>query len=127
MRITDRSRRSERGAALVEMAIILPILLLLVFGLVEFARAYNTKAVITHASREGVRVLAITGDAGDAAAAARQAGTPLDPTLMSVSSTTCTPGDPTTVTVSYPFEWLVPIIGSGTLTIATTAVMRCGG
>lgn len=109
------------------MAIILPVLLLLVFGLVEFARVYNTKAVITHASREGVRVLAITGDAGDAALAARQAGTPLDPAQMTVNSTACTPGEPTSVTVTYPFQWLVPLIGSGTLTIGTTAVMRCGG
>lgn len=124
---TGRSQANERGAALVEMAIILPVLLLLVFGLVEFARAFNTKAVVTHASREGVRVLAITRDAGEAATAARDASVPLDPALVGVSSTGCTPGEPTSVTVTYPFEWLMPMIGSGTLTISTTAVMRCGG
>ena len=119
--------RDERGAALVEMAVILPVLLLLVFGLVEFSRAFNTKAVVTHASREGVRVLAITRDAGEAATAARAASVPLDPTLVGVSTTACVPGEPTSMTVTYPFEWLVPIIGTGVLTISTTAVMRCGG
>lgn len=109
------------------MAVILPVLLLLVFGLVEFSRAFNAKAVVTHASREGVRVLAITGDAGEAADAARAASGPLNVTLVGISTTACIPGEPTSMTVTYPFEWLMPLIGEGTLTISTTAVMRCGG
>jgi Flp pilus assembly protein TadG len=126
MRYVGRAK-DERGAALVEMAVILPVLLLLVFGLIEFSRAFNAKAVVTHASREGVRVLAITGDAGQGAEAARAASGPLDPALIGISSTGCTPGEPTSMTVSYPFEWLMPLIGQGVLTISTTAVMRCGG
>ncbi len=38
----QRSGTGERGAAMVEMAIVLPVLLLLVFGIIDFGRLYNT-------------------------------------------------------------------------------------
>jgi hypothetical protein len=45
----------QSGAALVEFALILPLLLLLVFGIIEFSLLLYNKAVITNASREGAR------------------------------------------------------------------------
>ena len=50
MRIKD-----QRGGALIEFAIVLPILLLLVGGLVDFALLFYDKQVLTNASREGAR------------------------------------------------------------------------
>lgn len=47
--------RSEDGQALVEFALVVPILLLLILGLVEFARAWNTQQVLTDVAREGLR------------------------------------------------------------------------
>jgi Flp pilus assembly protein TadG len=47
--------RREDGQALVEFALILPVLLLLIVGLAEFARAWNTRQVLTDAAREGLR------------------------------------------------------------------------
>jgi Flp pilus assembly protein TadG len=57
-------RTDERGQALVEFALILPIILLLVVGMLEFARAWNLHQVMTDAAREGARraVLADTKD-----------------------------------------------------------------
>ena len=55
-----RSRR-PRGQALVEFALILPLLMLVLFGIVEFGRAWNAKQVLTDAAREGAR-LAVVGD-----------------------------------------------------------------
>ena len=49
------SRRQQRGAAVVEFALILPILLLLLLGTIEGSLALYDKAVITNASREGAR------------------------------------------------------------------------
>ncbi|KWN13221.1 TadE family protein [Burkholderia ubonensis] len=49
------SRNKQRGVAAVEFAIVLPILLLIIFGIVELAIALYDKAVITNASREGAR------------------------------------------------------------------------
>lgn len=48
------SRRRD-GQALVELALVVPVLLLLIVGLTEFARAWNTKQVLTDAAREGLR------------------------------------------------------------------------
>lgn len=47
---------NSRGAAAVEFAIVLPLLLLVLFGIIEFSVAFFDKAVITNASREGARV-----------------------------------------------------------------------
>lgn len=54
-------RREQRGQALVEFALILPLLMLVLFGIVEFGRAWNAKQVLTDAAREGAR-LAVVGD-----------------------------------------------------------------
>src|SRR5512136_2031326 len=47
--------RGEAGASAVEFAIILPILVLLIFGIIELSVAFYDKAMITNASREGAR------------------------------------------------------------------------
>jgi Flp pilus assembly protein TadG len=49
----------ERGQALVEFALILPIILLLVMGMLEFARAWNTRQAVTDAAREGARLAVV--------------------------------------------------------------------
>ena len=50
-----RNWRSEKGAALVEAAVTIPLLLLVSVGIFEFGRAYQTWQVITNAAREGAR------------------------------------------------------------------------
>ena len=54
-RLRVRFWRREEGQALVEFALIVPLLLLLLVGLAEFARAWNTKQVLTDAARESLR------------------------------------------------------------------------
>ena len=48
--------RQAKGAALVETAFVLPIMLLVCVGILEFGRAYQTWQVVTNAAREGARV-----------------------------------------------------------------------
>ena len=50
-----RARREE-GTALIETAFVLPIMLLVCVGILEFGRAYQTWQVVTNAAREGARV-----------------------------------------------------------------------
>lgn len=47
--------REERGQSLVEFVIALPVLLVIVFGIIEFATAWRTYQIITNAAREGAR------------------------------------------------------------------------
>ena len=54
-RLRLRFWQREDGQALVEFALIVPLLLLLLVGLAEFARAWNTKQVLTDAARESLR------------------------------------------------------------------------
>jgi Flp pilus assembly protein TadG len=64
-RPNQRTPHKERGAALVEMAIILPLLLLMLFGIIESAWAFAQANDVRHGAREGARLAAI--DFGDAA------------------------------------------------------------
>ena len=51
-----KTLRRENGQALVEMALILPILILLFWGIVEFGRLGHSYLTVTHAAREGARL-----------------------------------------------------------------------
>lgn len=111
-----------------EFAILLPILLLLIMGMVEFSRGYNAQITLTQASREGVRVLAITKDPAQAIIATENvAATTLDISQLSVTTTACNSGDPTSLTAAYPFTYDIPLFGTATIDLSATGVMRCGG
>ena len=122
-----RSGRGERGAAMVEMAIVLPVLLLLVFGIIDFGRLYNTQVTLTHAAREGIRDYAIFQDPVQAENVAGQAVTSFDPAPMVITTSACDPGEPATMTIAYPFDSSIPFLGEGIITIGAEGVMRCGG
>jgi Flp pilus assembly protein TadG len=62
MRIT---RQKERGAALIETAITIPIVLLISVAIFEFGRAYQTWQVLTNAAREGARIAILAGKTDD--------------------------------------------------------------
>ena len=56
----------RRGQALVEFAMVMPLLLLLLVGLIEFGRAWNLHQVVTDASREGARHAVLQSEADPA-------------------------------------------------------------
>ena len=106
--------RRERGAAAVEMAIVLPLLLLVVGGLVDFGRAYYINVVITNAAREGARMVAMGYTTAQATTGPPGCGGSRQPD-RSPSYTTCpsATGD-ATATVSHPHgagEQPVPLAG----------------
>ena len=57
--------KSQKGAAVVEFAVILPLLLLIVFGIVEFGFIFYNQAILTNASREGARKAIVFRTDGD--------------------------------------------------------------
>ena len=61
-----RRARSQRGAALIEVALTLPLLLLVSVGIFEFGRAYQTWQVLTNAAREGARMAVLPDSTDDA-------------------------------------------------------------
>jgi Flp pilus assembly protein TadG len=56
--------RNERGAAIIETALTLPLILLVCVGIFEFGRAYQTWQVMTNAAREGARVAVLPNPTG---------------------------------------------------------------
>jgi Flp pilus assembly protein TadG len=57
--------KNERGAALLEAAVTIPLILMIAVGIFEFGRAYQTWQVVTNAAREGARVAVINGTTDD--------------------------------------------------------------
>lgn len=66
MRWMRRQRSEERGAALVEMAIVLPLLVLLVFGILEFGMAFRDRLTVANGTQSAGRVAAALGTQDDA-------------------------------------------------------------
>lgn len=126
--------RRDSGAAAVEFALVVPLLLLLVFGIVEFGRAYNAQVTLQHAVREGARYYAIHHDDedGDPIDETKQvtvdAATSLDLAKddVAVSPDPCDPGEPGHVTAEYDFVYLAWDFGPNP-TLSAEGVMRCGG
>ena len=54
-------KKLEKGQSLVEFALLLPVFIFLLFGIIEFSRLWETVNVLTSAAREGARVAAVTG------------------------------------------------------------------
>jgi Flp pilus assembly protein TadG len=64
--VTRKLRRwRDRGAAAVEFALIVPALILLIFGSIEFGLAVQARTVVGNAAREGVRVLSLSNSVSD--------------------------------------------------------------
>jgi Flp pilus assembly protein TadG len=126
-------RESERGATAVEFALLVPILIILVFGIMEFGRAYNVQMSLTNAAREGARSMAITKNEDAARIAAKNATAHLSPALqngnITISITAGTSGCPaneqTTVTISYNLSTMTGI--AGPFAMIGKGTMLCGG
>jgi Flp pilus assembly protein TadG len=120
-------RHDDQGAAAVELALLLPILMMLVAGIVYFGLAYNAKIELSSAVREGARKLALGGTVTDAESAVQSAA----PSLTSVSfpsvPTVCVSGvtSNSSITASYAMTYTIPFFGSGTWTLKATGVMKC--
>ena len=115
---------------MVEFALILPVLVLFVFGIVEFGRAYSARIELTAAVREGARAVALGATATEAQDATKDGAPGLTRNQITVTPNSCTitpaPAN-ATVSASYPFQYTIPLFRTGTWTLKATGVMRCGG
>ena len=130
---------SERGAVAVEFAILAPILVMLLLGIMEFGRAYNVQISLTNAAREGVRVMAINNSQSAAKAAAKNVGGALNPGLKDEKivfkfqttpattpvPTACAANVQVTVTIDYALTTMTGI--AGPFAMKGIGTMQCGG
>jgi Flp pilus assembly protein TadG len=114
-RIRRSRRKNRRGAAVVEFAVIAPLLFMLIFGMIEFGRLIMVQQILTNASREGARravlehasVSEVESVVADylSGASVSGASVTVSPSPLSVAGF----GDPVTVGCSIPFaqvSWL---------------------
>lgn len=117
-----RTAEGEDGASALEFALIAPILLVLVMGIIEFGFMFQAQLALTHAAREGARRAAV----GKFSAA--EVSAQAFPVTPSVSTSPSPPaaaasGDPISVTLTYDYDWQVlPFPGS--VALQGTATMR---
>ena len=115
---------------MVELALILPILVMLLVGIIQFGMAYNQQITIQGAAREGARALALGESSGNVDAAVNGAAGGAD--ITSIDKTGC-PANSTgtstsyaTVTVNASFTFSIPFVDLGSVNLTATARMRCG-
>ncbi len=137
-----RLRRESRAQSLAEFAIVVPMLLMLLIGMVEFARGWMVRQVITNVAREGAR-LAILPNSNQSQVQARIDSLltvgGINPASASVTLNLCSgpnctgTADEVQIAVPYQFTLLGPVIsfvcqgscGSlGSVTLRTTSRMR---
>ncbi len=113
-----RKLKREDGAAAVEFAIVFPLLIVLVFGIIEFSVALYDKAMITNASREGARAGIVFSDPRISDDEIRSvvnnycgnhlitfgSGTAITTTINRSGNSA---GDSLTVTVAYQYSFLI--------------------
>ena len=112
---------------MVEFVIVLPILLLLLLGIIQFGVVFNNYITLTDAARAGARQAAVGRSVADPTGAAvsrtRSSAADLDQAQLSVSVTsTWAQGADVTVQATYPYSisLLGMVVTSGTLTAKTT-------
>jgi Flp pilus assembly protein TadG len=105
--------RREDGQALVEFALVLIPLVLLLFGTIEFGRAWNTKNLAVHLANEAARMAAVNQvNCTTLRNEATADGLPAS-TTISIGSGQVTPiQQPVTATITVPFTSSVPVIQS---------------
>ncbi|MFJ5860715.1 TadE/TadG family type IV pilus assembly protein [Pseudarthrobacter sp. NPDC092439] len=132
-------KQKERGAVAVEMAVLLPLLLLILIGTMEFGRVFNIQNSLTQAAREGARHAAIhyDDDSLDVEGTALGAAPSLDGLGVNVTDNagSCSDGNNVEVTTSVTLSSMSGFLDSGwfgspgffPMTLTGIGVMRCGG
>lgn len=106
-----RRRAGERGQATVELALALPLLVILLLGVVQVGLVVRDQVLVTHAAREAVRAAAVDPDPSASRDAGIRAGA-LDPDQLEiVVGPRGSPGDRVTVSVAYRGTPRLPLVG----------------
>jgi Flp pilus assembly protein TadG len=129
----------ERGAEAVEFALVVPVILLIVFGAIEFGRLYNEQIQLTGAARSAARVMAIDSLTVITDSNLQSWAPALNPQLKASSNlsltyinasgataSTCSTGGTVTATLNYAAPLLTGLWGP-TMSLSAKGVMPCGG
>ena len=118
-RKTTYDGADDRGSSAVEFALVVPLLVTLIVGMIQFGVVYNAYLGVTHAAREGARMAAV----GQYTVAAVKAASPqLDPAKVQISESEAS--GYCQVVVTYPYKLEIPFVPAQSLSLTSTARMR---
>jgi Flp pilus assembly protein TadG len=137
-----RGLGNEGGQSLVEFALVVPLLLLVVVGIIEFGRAWNLSQVVTDSARQGARTSAVLNSDGTATVDSVRnvvrralASGNINPDAANIDIDNFQGGTntPTWVEVSVPYQFLIfgPVMAlagqafdDATITLRSRSIMR---
>ncbi len=135
--IRARRKHEEKGQALVEFALLVPIFLILMFAIVDFGMGFYSWITVTNGAREGARLGAVLASADEITDRVYDSVVLADEdTKMTVTVTNAqgAPGESVVVQVDYDYDFMTPLAGliqfmtgdtiGPTLTLSSTADMR---
>jgi Flp pilus assembly protein TadG len=134
-----KPKQKERGAVAVEMAVLLPLLLLILIGTMEFGRVFNVQNSLTQAAREGARHAALNykDSSMDVQGTALAAAPSLNGLGITVAhnAAACTKDANVKVTTTVSLPSMSGFLDAGwfgspglfPMTLTGVGVMRCGG
>ena len=134
MAMRTTSSDKSRGAAAVEFALILPLLITLVFGIVQFGLLFNRQQALHASAREGARLAALPSSTKteiETLALATLDGVPTSSTpTVTISPNVTRPcegrlGLTVVVTVSVPTTIEIPLWGTAAKTLSGRGEFRC--
>jgi Flp pilus assembly protein TadG len=109
-------KKDQKGQSLVEVALTMPILILVLVGILDLGRAYFTFIALSDAAAEGAAYAAIhPTDTTQIVARAVDSSTGLvtfEPSMVKVTANEITAGNPITVTIEYEYQILTPLMSS---------------
>ena len=124
-------RRDQRGQALVEMALVIPLFFLFLFGVIEMGRIGHAYITVSNAARAGTRIATTGGSDLEIQSAVLAAAPTLNPSEITInispSQSYRQSGQGISVQVTYPVDLIIPIISNiipNPVVVSTTLKMR---
>ncbi|HEY7224258.1 MAG TPA: TadE family protein [Micromonosporaceae bacterium] len=126
-----RHSGEDQGSAAVEFALVLPVLLVIIFGVIDFGRMLNAKITLSQATHDGARAAAVAGpDAANETITKAMGSLAPGMTITQLSACEDASDVDATVTVTYGFSYVTPLavligLGGDGTTLSSTAVVPC--
>lgn len=124
----SKPKFNKKGQTLVETALVLPLIILILMGIIDFGMMFNNYLIVSNASREGARNAAVGAKDSEIISIAKKVSGTLEVTTeITPKESLRKKGDEVVVIVKYQYKLLTPVIGSllaDKVELKGTSVMR---
>ncbi len=131
MALINKINKNSKGQSIVELALVLPLILFLIMGMIDFGRIMNAYLITNQASREGVRQAAVGKTDTEIIYAVNHTAASLDSSILSIliepHESLRHRGTETQVAITYEVEIITPMMSqiiSNPFVIETSTRMR---